>query len=210
MALIGTLAFLTTCLILVVSLVLVLVSLLGRRTGTAVRAVGLMLAWLALYGIILLAVSLTSRAPVLEQGQEHCFDEMCCSVQGVASTKTLGTSQANGLFYVVDVTLRNAAKRAAQKPSNPELWVTDGVGHEYRQMFWGEGETAGQVANAEQLWNQRLNPGETVEQRVAFDLPVGVLSPQLVIAEGAGFPTTVIIGDENSLLHGKTSFRLNK
>ncbi len=208
MNLLGTLAFLITLLFLVISLGVVPVSLLRKRTGRVGRIGAAMLAWLAVYVVILFAVSLTSRESVLGQGQEHCFDEMCFSVQGVTQTKTLENRQANGLFYVVDVRLRNAARRTAQKPSNPQLGVIDDERHEYKEMLEGQGEMAGQAVTAGQLWNRRLSPGEIMEQRVAFDLPPNTLSPRLVIAEGPGFPTDVIIGDENSFLHAKTTFRL--
>ncbi len=208
MNLLGTLAFLITALALVLALAFVAVSLVRKRIATATKAAGLVLAWLAVYVGILIAVSLTSPEPILDRGQEHCFDEMCFSVQGVAETPTLGTRQASGVFYIVDVKLRNAAGRTAQKPSNPQIWIIDGDRHEYRQMLVGDGDNAGQALGAEQIWTRRINPGDAVEQRVAFDLPADVVAPRLVITEGSGFPTDIIIGDENSLWHAKTTFRL--
>ncbi len=208
MNLIGTLAFLVTLVVLALALALTVLWLAQRRTAAASRAAALMLAWIAAYAGILIAVSLASRAPILEQGQEHCFDEMCFSVQGVTLTDALGTSRANGVFYVVDIRLRNAARATAQKPSDVQIWVIDDNGHEYRQFLIADGDRAGQAITAGEIWNRRINPGDRVEQAVAFDLPDSVASPRLVIAEGPGFPTTVIIGDENSLFHPKTTFRL--
>lgn len=61
------------------------------------------------------------------------------------------------------------------------------------------------------LWIQKIQLGETVSQTVAFDLPVDTLAgqPGLVVTEGIGPLSAVIIGDENSFFHAKTEFLLN-
>jgi hypothetical protein len=52
-----------------------------------------------------------------------------------------------------------------------------------------------------------LRPGESYTTEVVFDLPADVKSATLLINEG-DFVTHLIIGHENSFLHGKTRFQL--
>ena len=208
MILIGTLLFFLTIMMLVVALFVGLVSWMRRRMGTVRKVVIVVLAWLGAYGVTLLTVSATSRAPVLARGQEHCFDEMCYSIKGSTEAKTLGTNPANGIFTIVDLQLRNASSRTAQKPSNPQLWLVGPDGREFRALVWGKGEKAGQPVGEGQLWDQRTDPGGLEEEWVAFDIPMDIVSPQLVISEGPDFPTKGIIGDENSFFHAKTTFLL--
>jgi hypothetical protein len=207
---IGTVAFLITFLFLVFSLVVLVVSLVRGQTRRAWRWGSLLISWMVVYTLILLGVSLTSQAPTLEAGQEHCFDEMCFSMQHLTRTSTLAANRANGVYYIVDVRLRNAARRTAQKPSNPQIWVVDAQGQAYRQMVSADPGRTGQPATGSQLWGQRISPGEAADRLIAFDLPESISSPALVITEGSGFPTDVIIGDENSFLHPKTIFRMVK
>jgi len=208
----GTLAFLITFFALVAALILVLFNLARRRPRTAWKIGRVMLAWTGVYAILLLGVSLSSRAPVLEQGQEHCFDEMCFSVQEIITAPALGTGEAQvnaqGIFYVITVELHSASRRTPQKPSNPHIWVIDAQGGSYTRMV-SAGDPAGQPLDPARLWDRKVQPGEKVDRVVAFDLPMKAgLAPSLVITEGSGFPTDLIIGDENSFFHAKTTFRL--
>jgi hypothetical protein len=209
----GTLAFLATLLGLAAAAIGLIFSLVTRRFRTAGR-IGLgVLAWMGIYAAVLLAVSFTSAPRVLGPGQEHCFDEMCFSVKNAAATKTVGAGpdqvSAHGVYYIVTVQLRNDAKRVAQKPSDPQLWIQDQQGRRHAEMI-GTGDTGlavGQPVDASQLWGQRLQAGESQAQTIAFDLPAGIIQPVLVITEGGG-PTFLIIGDENSPFHARTVFQL--
>jgi len=210
----GTLAFIGAFFGLVGLAIAAIVALLTRHFRAAGRIGLLMLAGAGVYLAVLLLASFTSRPPLLEIGEEHCFDEMCFSVQTVTTAKTLGVEPnqvtANGVYYLVTVQLRNAALRQPQKPSQPAAWVIDEQGRRYTQAVSaedGQGLTFGKTAAFPQLWDQRLQPGEAQVHVLAFDLPADVPHPALVITEGGG-PTSLIIGDENSLFHSKTEFRL--
>jgi len=210
----GSLAFIGAFFGLVGLAMAVIVALLTRHFRAAWRIGWLMLAWAGVYIAVLLLASFTSSPRRLDLGQEHCFDEMCFSVQSVTTTKTLGTGSnqitANGVYYLVTVQLRNAALRQPQKPSQPAVWVIDAQGRKYTEAVSTaeeQGPPFGQSVAFPQLWNQRLQPGETQAHILAFDLPADVSQPALVITEGGG-PTYLIIGDENSFFHSKTEFRL--
>jgi hypothetical protein len=53
----------------------------------------------------------------------------------------------------------------------------------------------------------RLRPGESYTTEVVFDLPADVKATNLLINEGE-WMTQLIIGHENSPLHGQTRFQL--
>ena len=208
----GILIFFITCLALPGGLVAAAAALLTRRVGRAAR-IGLALAvWLAVYAAALLFFSLTSQPQSIPLGQERCFDEMCFSLQSVVVEPTLASAAARGDFYILTIQLTNQAKRAAQRPSQPDLFMLDAQGRSYSQILLAAdipgGQGAGQPVSARELWNEKVEPGQTVVRQVAFDLPAGVQNPVLVISEGVGSLAAVIIGDEGSFLHARTRFEL--
>ena len=204
----GTLLFILTFLMLLSTSLMGLISLIRKRFG-AFRKIGiLMLAWLAVYGIVLLVFSMTSQSQVISRGQEHCFDEMCYSVKSTSWVNTLGSEHASGAYLLIDVQLRNASTRTSQKPSNPQMWLVGPQGEKMGPMLWGKGELAGKPADQDQFWKQRIEPGGLADEMVAFDLPAGMELTQLVISEGPAFPTYLIIDDENSFFHAKMFFQV--
>jgi hypothetical protein len=207
----GTLTLLLSFLILVIALLAAVVSLVSGHARFALRIGQGVLAWIAVYALLLVFVSLTSPRQILDPGQEHCFDEMCFSVQGVSTTCTLGPSEtqvtAQGVYYVVSLNLRNAARGTAQKPSVTNFWVAGDQGRRYQPLTAGS-DTPGQPLDVSHLWDQKLQPGEHQVHTLAFDLPEKMSNPALFLTEGAGI-TALIIGDENSPLHPITGFRLN-
>ena len=175
-----------------------------------------LLAWIGVYAVLLLALSFTSQTRTIQPGEERCFDEMCFSVKANSVVSVLGTGpnqlKAQGEYLVVTVQLHSTAKRRAQKPSQPDLFVIYANGQRYTQAINAGSETdlpIGQPVTARQLWDRPVQPGETVSRTVAFDLPVGIRKTGLVITEGIGPLSDVIIGDENSFFHARTVFLLN-
>lgn len=200
----GVLALFATFLAIPTCLGVILFALITRRTRLAERAGLVLAAWIGVYAALLLLFSLTSRTRYLAIGQERCFDEMCFSVTGVTTSPTLGEAHAKGVFYIVSVQLHSEAKRTAQRPSQAELFVVDAQGRHYTQMFNAGDELGlpvGQPLTTAQVWDRKLQPGETLARTIAFDLPAGVEQPGLVLSEGIGPLGVIVIGDENSLLH---------
>jgi Domain of unknown function (DUF4352) len=203
---IGTLLFLGTifgvsgCLVYIIYTVL---THRARQTFACLLGLGI---WLGIYTLIMIVVSLATPQTVLVRGQEHCFDEMCFSVRGVMTTRTVGTGThkltAQGIYYIVSVQLRNAARQTSQKPDHPALSLVDRADHQYDSSSTGQ-TSIGQSPQ----WDQRLQPGEVQTRTVIFDVPLQIQQPHLVIAEGS-WPTPLIIGDENSFFHPKTEFSL--
>ncbi len=214
--LLGILAFFGTILALLIGAILLLVALATRHAGRAWKVARFLLGWLAVYTLLLLGFSVFSQTHYLNPGQERCFDEMCYSVKTLSVAHTLGTAPhqltAKGNFYILTVQLRSNAKRTAQIPSQPDLFIMDAAGKSYRVALNAGGELnlpVGEVVTASQLWSQPVEPGEIASRTVAFDLPQDVSKPGLVINEGIGPLSAIIIGDENSFLHAKTEIPLN-
>jgi len=212
----GILAFFGTILGLVIGVIVIGIALLTRHFPRARKTGTLLLVWIGLYAAALLAASFSSQPQYLERGKERCFDEMCYSVKALTITQANGMApiqfKAQGNYYVVTVQLRSDSKRTAQKPSEPDLFIVDAQGDRYTQMVnagTDPGFPMGQPVTAAQLWDQKLQPGETINRTVAFDLPGTIQQPGLVVSEGIGPLSAIIIGDENSIFHAKTEFNLN-
>ena len=212
---VGVLAFIVTALAVVGGAVLILFALFRGRPGRALRIARVLLAWIGVYAACLVALSLTSRPRFIERGGERCFDEMCYSVQDVTVSPTAGDATlgpgTQGSRYVIVIRLRSAARRTAQRPSLPDLFVVDARGRRFTQFVNAgilDGFAPGQPVTARDLWNEPIGPGEEVLRTVAIDLPPGVQHPGLVITEGLGPLSAVVIGDEASVFHAHTQFIL--
>jgi hypothetical protein len=205
----GILAFFATILALVAGVSMIVISLFTHRPERAWKVGGILLAWIAIYAVVLLLVSFASQPKFLNLGQERCFDEMCYSVKSVTMSHALGQFTAQGDYYIITIQLRSAAQRTAQKPSQPDLFVVDSQGNRYSEIVnAGNGLDLGQPVTTDQLWDQKIQPGEIIVRTVAFDLPSDIGQPGLVVTEGIGLLSAVIIGDEGSFFHAKTEFLL--
>jgi hypothetical protein len=211
----GTLAFLVTLAVFIMAGLFLIYALLTRRLAIVWKISAGLLAWAGIYLAILLSVSLLSPAPTLQPGQVRCFGEMCFTVTHVRVTKTLGEIDhplvAKGVFYVLTVRLQNTARQATQRPDHPRLWIVAQDGSIYPAMIDPhsiQGQPAGAAIPANTMWDQQLQPGKATKRTLVFDLPVDATGLRLVIAEGS-WPTPLIIGDENSFFHARTTFNLS-
>jgi hypothetical protein len=112
---------------------------------------------------------------------------------------------------VLTLQLHSRALRKPQKPSQPTLFVIDAASRRYPRMLNAGNDPAyptGQPVTAGEVWNRSVQPGETLFRQVAFDLPADISHPGLVMNEGEGPLSAVIIGDEGSIFHAQTEFRL--
>jgi hypothetical protein len=188
-----------------------------RRLAAVVAAGGL--GWLAIYFGLLVAASVTSEAGVLGLNEEKrfCGFYLDChilfNVLEVRKEEALGTppsrEEADGVFYVVTVGVRSDARRA-ELGFEAAIELVDGRGRRFGRSTKGERALAaagGEVFRGE----QSLAAGASRADAVVFDVPSGIEDPHLLINEGFGparFVETFLIGDEDSLLHARTTFRL--
>ena len=178
--------------------------LLARITGRAPLAkLALILggvgagAYLLLFAI----ASVTSRDRVLAPGEEKHICEIDCHLAySVAGVKT-EAAPSGGTRYTVTVKVRfdeetissRRPKDASLSPNSRYVALVDAAGNTY------PGSTEG--------LKRRLLPGESYTTDLVFDPPAGAADLRFVL-RSADFETRFMIGHENSLFHGRTTFAL--
>ncbi len=180
---------------------------------------GALAALLLGYAALLLAFSAFSHDLTLARGEEKYFCGLDChlaySVQNVERLKTIGDTTAAGEFYIVTVRTRfdetTIAPWRGNGPLTPDpldIVLLDDQGHVLGQS--SAGQKAWDAAHDRpRSWRapDPLRPGESYETTAVFDVPAGTGAPRLLVYFST-FPTQVLIGDENSVLHKKTYFSL--
>ncbi len=190
-----------------------------RRTRALIcaAAVG---GWLAAYVATVVIVSLSSEERVLGPGEPNrfCGFYLDChamvTVREVERTPTLGEGdhqiRAGGEFYVITVERSSDADRVPIGLAQPEAVVFDAEGRRYRRSTLGEAALARVVGEQPPL-GRAVRTGEAYSTRLVFDLPANVRDPKLHVAERdllARLSELFLIGDEDSLFHRPTLFRL--
>ncbi len=174
---------------------------------------------LAGYGLLLTAFSYTSFDRTAKRGDEKFFCAMDChiaySVQNVKRMKSIGDMAAHGEFVVVTLrshfderTIAPWRGNGALIPDPPTLEMIDGSGRSF--PLSSAGQTAWTKANANSFSHSLtdpLRPSESYETTWVFDVPFDTPSVRL-FAGWHGFPSYVLIGDEDSPGHRKTYFAL--
>jgi len=162
-------------------------------------------AGLALYAVLFLLASFTSKTRELAVGEEKHICEVDChlayAVTGVQTAREWDGKTAQGTYYVVTVRVRFDSNTIAKwRPRDLPLFpngrmvaLLDGQGRRY---------PAPVAALA-----RRLLPGEEYTTEFVFDVQSDATNPRLVLASG-DWPTRLMIAHENAFLHGKVLFRL--
>jgi hypothetical protein len=172
-----------------------------RRDSLARIARRVLLGGAAVYVVLLLIGSVTGRSRVLEPGQEKHICEIDCHLAySVAAAKS--ESLAGGLIrHVVTVRVRfdeetissRRSRTAPLSPNSRYVALVDDAGHQY------PGSTDGLT--------RTLIPGESYTTDIEFEVPMKATGLRLIL-RNADPESHVIIGHENSFLHGRTTFRL--
>jgi len=199
----------------IVAAILLAISFYTKKNWLRTFVLGGVTTWLVGYIILLLVASIFSEEKTLglNEPKEFCGFYLDChmhtSVSGVRKTKTIGDKTAKGEFYVVTVKVSSDAKRAALGLHAPQAQVFDASGKIFERDRDAENVL---IASAtEQPFDQKIPAGASFEKEIVFDLPAEVKNPRLDIAEGIGIDKaieTVLIGDEDSILHKRNYFKL--
>ena len=180
-------------------------ALLLKKAVWARWIVRLELAGLALYAVLFLVASITSKTRELAVGEEKHICEVDChlayAVTAVRTAHQWDGKTAQGTFYVVTVRVRFDSNTIAKwrprdlplLPNGRMVALLDGQGRHYPAPVTALG--------------RRLIPGEAYSAEFVFDLPPDATNPRLVLASG-DWPTRLMIAHENAFLHGKVLFRL--
>jgi hypothetical protein len=184
-------------------LVLYAIARVTKREGFARITLRLLLGGAGLYAIMFLAVSVASRNRVLAPGEEKHICEIDCHLAySVAGTKS--EPLPNGqVRHTVTVKVRfdegtissRRPRDASLTPNSRYVALVDDVGNQY------PGSTDG--------LKRKLIPGEVYTTELVFDMPADAKNLRLILRNNDA-ETAFIIGHENSVLHGKTTFGLVK
>jgi hypothetical protein len=193
-----------------------------RRRGRprVARPLGIaVLLWVSAYLSLLVNVSLHSEETVLDLGQikRFCGFYLDChlgvAVADIRRMPSLGDGAnvrfPQGIFYAITVDVSSNAREATLQLHRPDAVILAEDGSRY-----------GRDRAAEQLFafNTRLTESIPAGNRrlatIIFDVPRDAPNPRLWITEGRGlWPDRLfellLIGDEDSLFHGATTFRLS-
>jgi len=194
----------------VVALIVILISALCGRRGTAIRIMRGLGGSLAAYFLVVVLVAVATPQKVLTREQSRCFDEMCFSVTDVKTASAIGKkppmTKASGTFYLVAIRVSCLGHGRAQSEAGVGASLVDAAGHTY------EVSPAGQHAyEAENSVNPpltaRVAPGEDVSSVQVFDVPLK--APDIALHVSHSGPGLFIIGDDESPLHKPTIIRLH-
>ena len=190
------------------------------RVRRARLAIGFGLGWGMLYVGAVIGVSLTSTRQELSPGEykRFCGFYLDChaimTVRDVRTAITIGMDadavRAEGIFYIVTVEQASDAARARIGLADPGAIVLDATGRRYAPSATGTAALAAATGPRPRL-GTALAPGRTIQTQIVFDLPPGIERPVLHIAERnwmSRLSELLLIGDEDSLLHPPTVFRL--
>lgn len=193
--------------------------LVKRNDRRQAKHVGLALAmWTAAYLVTVLVVSARSFEMILPLGnvKRFCGFYLDCHmgvrVFDVQTTESVGSGdglrEARGMFYVVTVFVESDAVRATLQLHAPEATVkTDGP-TVYRR------DTAAEAAlGRDTSLSQPVEAGDQHPVTLVFDLPDDATNPRLLVTEPYGlWPDQllelVLVGDEDSMFHQKTTLAL--
>jgi hypothetical protein len=172
---------------------------------------GAVAVWLVFYTTMLLGVSLASREKTLGLNEAKAFCgfyidcHMHASVSDARTVKQIGDRTAEGVFYIVKVKIFSDARRAAIGLHDPQFKVVD----EQRRIF----QPIEDSIVSGNPFERKVPAGGSFEGEVIFDLPADIKNPRLDIAEGIGIDKvieSVLIGDEDSILHKRVRFKLEQ
>ena len=216
------LAFLGTACLLFAAVVGGAIALAFRKPRIArwIGAGGLLAA--SGYAALLLGFSFLSRERTLKPGEKKYFCEIDChlaySVVGASAAKALGRPPqlvaASGTFQIVtlrtwfdEATIASFRGYAPLTPNPRMAYVVDTAGR--RSAFSPAGQKAWEDEHGSTTpLTKALRPGESYETTLVFDVPDGAASLRLFLGDDPLGVESVLIGHENSPMHGKIYFAL--
>ena len=210
----GVLLMLMTIGGVIAAVILLIISLITKKTWLRNFVFGGVAVWFAFYAVMLLGFSLASKEKDLglNEPKEFCGFYLDChmhtAVTDVRKAKTLGDKTAKGEFYIVKVKVFSDAKQATLGLITVDAHVLDEQKREFQRDTEAEARLGEQPP-----FEKQISPVEKFEKEIVFDLPADVKNPRLDIREGYGIDTAieaVLVGDEDSILHKRNYFKLEE
>lgn len=206
------LAFLGTGFVLVVGAVSAGIAYAARRLRLAQWIGAAVLAVAAGYAILLVGASLLSRDRTLTPGERKYFCEIDCHIAyDVTSSEPAGDrGRAVTLRTWFDPsTIAPFRGDAPLSPGPRTVYILDDAGRRYDPS--PEATTAWQKAHGGSTpLGRELRPGESYTTTLVFGLSSGVGAARLYVGDPPGGIEKVLIGHENSPMHGKVYLAVPK
>jgi hypothetical protein len=202
-------AFLGTALLLVCAALGAGICLAMRRFGLARWLGGGALAVTAVYATLLVGAALFSRERTLMPGEKKYFCEMDCHI----AYNVTATAAPDPATRVVTVrtwfdpsTIASFRGNGPLWPNPRTVWLVDEAGrrHEPSEAATRAWE---KTHGGSTPLDRELKPGESYTTTFVFTLPPEVRAPRFFLGDPPG-PENLLIGHENSPLHGKIYFAL--
>lgn len=191
-------------LVLLGTLVFVLVSL-GRLVMAVIRgrhdlarAIARAIGRVVLgYTVVLVAVGLLTPRRTLAAGARRCYDDWCVATIDAVLARTAVASCPGANVWIVRLEVSSDAKRVRQRAADATALLEDSATRHYPSC-----DSPGPATLRDEL-----GPGESFEVALAFALPAGRVPAGVMIRHGY-VPGCLIIGDDQSLAHRPTLYRL--
>ncbi len=178
--------------------------LLLRRRRTAVAATATRIGiFVAAYATVLIAVSVLSPGRIVPIGEARCFDEWCITVTSAERTPRIGDVPATGTFEVVTTRVSSRSRGRRQREIDVYPFLIDGSGRRFDVSPTGQ-EALRRAGLAGEPLTSFVDPGDSFDSRLAFDLPPDAKELGFVKAAHGSFPRLFIINESGSLLHRPT------
>ena len=200
------LAFLGTGFLLVCAAVGAGIAYAARRVGLAKLLGASGLAVGAAYAALLAGAALLSRDRTLEPGERKYFCELDCHLAydvTAVEAPNAGTQAVTIRTWFDPATISAFRGNGPYSPAPREVYVLDESGRRYDPS--PEATLAWLSAHGVSTPLERpLRPGESYTTTFVFALPPGKRASRLFLGDAPGGIERVLIGHENSPLHGKT------
>jgi len=172
-----------------------------KREPMARITLRLLLGGVGAYVLLFLGSSLTSRSHVLAPGEEKHICEIDCHLAySVAGTKSEALPDGR-VRETVTVKVRfDEATISSRRPRDATLTPNS----RYVALV---GDAGDRYPGSTDGLQRKLTPGESYSTDIVFDVPAAAQNLRLELRNNDP-ETTFIIGHENSLLHGSTTFAL--
>jgi hypothetical protein len=175
--------------------------LAARGRNTPVKSTARFLAGFAgSYAAALVLVSLASAQRVVSVGEPRCFDEWCIAVMAVSRQPDIGGVKAQGAFYVVTLRVSSRSRGRRQRETDVYTYLMDGRSRRFDVSPMGQA-ALDQAGLAGPSPTSFVDPGESFESRLAFDVPQDATGLGFVKTSRGWFPRLFIIGEPGSFLH---------
>ncbi|MDH3497815.1 MAG: hypothetical protein OER21_13725 [Gemmatimonadota bacterium] len=170
-----------------------------------------------LYLLAVIGVSLASRERVLGPGtpKHFCGFYLDChrmvALEGVEVRQTLGELRPTGRFYVVTLRFASDAKRAVMHTGRLSAVVRGDDGRRLTRVEPAERALAMDPGADVGLPDRPIAPGQHFLTRIVFDIPSTVTAPRLYVRDTDRYALLTelfLLGDEDSVLHARTTFTL--